>query len=132
MSGKRKKDMSEGKNSVIVSLLNVCSTIEQKIREGVSKETKILGSGDAKRESVDGSEAIVFSDITVPEVLKDDMAAWLMVINLKGDETISDKYLVSINLRNKKTGEAYLAFESETTEETWKVTNELIEKVYKI
>lgn len=124
--------MSEGKNSVIVSLLNVCSTIEQKIREGVSKETKILGSGDAKRESVDGSEAIVFSDITVPEVLKDDMAAWLMVINLKGDETISDKYLVSINLRNKKTGEAYLAFESETTEETWKVTNELIEKVYKI
>lgn len=123
--------MSEGKNSVVVSLLNVCSTIEQKIREGVAKETKILGSDEVKRETIDGSEAIVFSDIAVPEVLKNDMMAWLMLINLKGDDVISDKYLLSINLRNRKTGEAYLAFESETTEETWKTTNELVEKVYK-
>lgn len=123
--------MSEGKNSVVVSLLNVCNTIEQKIREGVTKETKILGSEEVKREIVDGSEAIVFSDIAVPEVLKNDMMAWLMLINLKGDDVISDKYLLSINLRNRKTGEAYLAFESETTEETWKTTNELVEKVYK-
>jgi hypothetical protein len=123
--------MSEGKNSVVVSLLNVCSTIEQKIREGIAKETKILGSDEVKRETIEGSEAIVFSDITVPEVLKNDMVAWLMLINLKGDEVISDKYLLSINLRNRKTGEAYLAFESETTEETWKTTNELVKKVYK-
>lgn len=117
--------MSKEKNSVIVSLLNVCSTIEDEAKECVAKKKKLLGSRSCRLESMETeegkSDAYVFSGLEMPDVLADNMIGWLMFVWLKGDKekVIEDKYFMCLNTASKKTNVLYSTFECETTKEVW-------------
>lgn len=117
--------MSEEKNSVVVSLLNVCSTIEKDVKECAKTKTHLMGAKTCRMQSMDNddgkSEAYVFSGLELPDVLKDNMIAWLMFVWLKGDKkkSIEDKYFLSLNTASKKTNALYSTFECESTKEVW-------------
>lgn len=117
--------MSEEKNSVVVSLLNVCSNIEKEVKECATNKTHLMGSKTCRLQSMDNadgkSDAYVFSGLELPEILKDNMIAWLMFVWLKGDKEkkTEDKYFLSLNTASKKTNELYSTFECESTKEVW-------------
>ena len=117
--------MSKEKNSVIVSLLNVCSNIEDEAKECVAKKTHLLGSKCCRLETMETeegkSDAYVFSGLAMPEVLADNMIGWIMFVWLKGDveKKTEDKYFMCLNTASKKTNVLYSTFECETTKEVW-------------
>lgn len=117
--------MSKEKNSVIVSLLNVCSTIESEVKEAVKAKTHLMGSKSCRLETMDTeegkSDAYVISGLELPDVLAENMIAWLMFVYLKGEKKKGndDKYFLSLNTASKKTNALYSTFECETTKEVW-------------
>ena len=109
----------ENKNSVVVSLLNVVSSIESEVAKCVAEGRKLFGTSIMKTSNVDGSVGYSFTSMELPEQLSENFLAWLLFVKVEATKESDEHYVCSINLVDKSVGSPYLTLECVVGKDSW-------------